>query len=60
MTYPLAHDPNGDVADEYGLFGLPTTIFVAPDGRIVGKEIGQLHPASLAFGLARLEAASHR
>lgn len=57
VTYPTAFDPNGLVASEYGLFGLPVTVFVSADGRMVGRHIGQLDSASLdaalqeAFGI---------
>lgn len=54
VTYPLVFDPNGSVADEYGLFGLPTTVFVDASGRIVGRELGQLDRASLQVALDKL------
>jgi peroxiredoxin len=56
VTYPAASDPKGSVATRYGLFGLPTTIFISPSGKIVGRFIGQLHSNTL---LAALKEAFH-
>ncbi len=60
VSYPLASDPGGTAATNYGLFGLPTTVFIDRTGHIVGREVGELHGDTLSFGLARLEAASSR
>jgi cytochrome c biogenesis protein CcmG, thiol:disulfide interchange protein DsbE len=51
VTYPVAFDGAGDVATNYGLFGLPTTIFISSSGRVVGRFIGQLHDSSLQSAL---------
>ena len=34
MTFPLLIDRDGEVADKYRLFGLPTTVFIDSDGVI--------------------------
>lgn len=47
VTYTTLFDPNGKVALAYGLFGLPTTVFVSPTGKVLGRYIGQLSPTSL-------------
>jgi cytochrome c biogenesis protein CcmG/thiol:disulfide interchange protein DsbE len=47
VTYPAVSDPNGNTAVAYGLFGLPTTVFISPSGRIVGRHIGQLRADTL-------------
>ncbi len=39
VTYPLGFDPQAGVAGNYGVFGLPTTYFLA-GGKIVGRETG--------------------
>ena len=31
VTYLTAHDPAGDVAQAYGLYGMPTTVFISLD-----------------------------
>ena len=56
VTYPTVADNKGDVAIRYGLFGLPTTVFVSASGKVVGRSIGQLHADTLR---AALEEAFH-
>ncbi len=54
ITYPAGYDPKGEVAPRYGLRGLPGTVFIAPDGRIVETHQGELSPAELEKRLAEL------
>ena len=54
VTYPSAYDPHGTAATTYGLFGLPTTVFVAPDGQMLERHVGALSSGSLAAGIATL------
>ncbi len=42
VTYPLASDPKGSVAIDYGLFGLPSTMFISANDQIVAGYTGQL------------------
>jgi len=42
VTYPLASDPKGNVAIAYGLFGLPSTMFISAHDQIVAGYTGQL------------------
>ena len=51
VTYPTVSDSNATVATQYELFGLPTTVFISPSGRIVGRHIGQLNAATLREAL---------
>lgn len=39
ITYPLVYDRTGDVAELYGLKGVPETFFVDRRGRLVGEPI---------------------
>jgi cytochrome oxidase Cu insertion factor (SCO1/SenC/PrrC family)/thiol-disulfide isomerase/thioredoxin len=39
---PVAEDPDGRVGQLYRVFGLPTTVFVRPDGSIEGRFPGEL------------------
>ena len=39
LTYPLVRDRDGDVADDYGLTGVPETFFVDRRGRLVDEHI---------------------
>jgi hypothetical protein len=52
VTYPSAYDPNGTMAQTYGLFGLPVTVFISADGRIEGRHIGELHAGTLRAALS--------
>lgn len=42
VTYPSGHDPQGNVARAYGLFGMPTTVFISPDGDILARRTGEM------------------
>ena len=53
VTYPSGYDPNGGVAGDYKLLGMPTTVFVGPDGRIKGRHNGELSGPELERLLAR-------
>ncbi len=41
MDYPSGFDAAGEVALDYGLFGMPTTVFISGDGRIVASRLGE-------------------
>jgi cytochrome c biogenesis protein CcmG/thiol:disulfide interchange protein DsbE len=47
ITYPSVFDPAGDVALDFGLLGLPTTLIVDGDGRIAYRFTGYLEERSL-------------
>jgi cytochrome c biogenesis protein CcmG, thiol:disulfide interchange protein DsbE len=51
VTYETASDDSGTLAARYGLFGLPTTVFISASGKIVGQHIGELHEDTLAAAL---------
>lgn len=42
VGYRSGMDPDGGTARDYGLFGMPSTVFVAPDGTIAGTRTGEL------------------
>ncbi|MBB4103995.1 DsbE family thiol:disulfide interchange protein [Allorhizobium borbori] len=44
-------DPNGKAAIDWGVYGIPETYLVAPDGRILYKRVGPFDPVSLREGL---------
>ena len=48
MELPIVLDPNGDVGDLFGVRGLPTTIFVDPQGNLTATWQGVLDRAKLA------------
>ena len=51
VTYPALSDTDGAIAIRYGLFGLPTTVFVSASGAVLGRSIGELHAGSLPLAL---------
>lgn len=48
IPYPSVRDPSGSVSRRYGVTGVPETVFVDRDGRVVGVFIG-------AFPAGRLD-----
>jgi cytochrome c biogenesis protein CcmG/thiol:disulfide interchange protein DsbE len=53
-AYPALIDPDGRVAIDYGVAGVPETFIVAPDGTIAHKHVGPLHGAQLRAYLTPL------
>jgi hypothetical protein len=47
ITYDLASDPAGELYAAVGGFGMPTTLFVDPEGTIVYRHTGPLDTAEL-------------
>jgi cytochrome c biogenesis protein CcmG/thiol:disulfide interchange protein DsbE len=47
MSYPAGFDPDGKVALDYGLFGMPTTIFISPQGQVVEHRTGEMTEGEL-------------
>lgn len=54
VTYPAGYDPSGDVAARYGVRGLPATVFISTDGRVVDFHQGELSAAELRKRIDRL------
>jgi len=49
-TWPGLVDPDGDIADAYGVRlrpGLPVTLAISPDGRLVSRHVGELRADDL-------------
>jgi cytochrome c biogenesis protein CcmG/thiol:disulfide interchange protein DsbE len=40
VTYPNGRDESGKMAVDYGVWGIPESFFIAPDGRITYKHTG--------------------
>ncbi len=51
VSYPTASDTAGSLAVKYGLFGLPTTLFVSAKGIVLGRHIGQFYANTLRAAL---------
>jgi len=54
VTYPNGHDASGKVAVDYGVWGIPESFFIDPQGRITYKHVGGIRAATVA---AKLEEA---
>jgi cytochrome c biogenesis protein CcmG, thiol:disulfide interchange protein DsbE len=50
-------DPNGRTAIDWGVYGVPETFVVGPDGRVRHKHIGPLLPEHLPGFMAQVRAA---
>jgi cytochrome c biogenesis protein CcmG/thiol:disulfide interchange protein DsbE len=58
ITYPAAFDDGGDVMQAYRITGIPTTVFIDPQGRVAGRHTGIfVGEEGVARLLARIEAA---
>jgi len=59
MTYPIVPEAKELLATFTGIYALPTTFMVAPDGKIMQKHVGQIRPSQIeleARVLAKLPA----
>ncbi len=54
VTYASGYDPDGSVARLFALFGLPSTVFISADGRVVGKRTGEMSESDLEDEIERL------
>lgn len=48
ITYPVARDPDGSAFEAFGGFGMPTTVFISPQGTILELYTGELSAEALA------------
>lgn len=53
VTFPAGYDHDGSIGRAWAVDGLPITVFIAPDGRVVDYHRGEL-------GTSRLDALVHR
>jgi cytochrome c biogenesis protein CcmG, thiol:disulfide interchange protein DsbE len=49
--WPLLVDPGSETGLAYGVYGVPETVFVGPDGTIAGKVIGPVTFEALSRGI---------
>jgi len=54
VTYPAAFDPENKVAIAYGVTGMPTTVFISPQGKLVERAQGEINEPQLENILERL------
>jgi cytochrome c biogenesis protein CcmG/thiol:disulfide interchange protein DsbE len=60
VTWPTATDDDGRVAFAYGVFGIPETYFIGPDGIIAGRHIGPIDEATLVTAIDGLRSKATR
>ncbi len=53
-TWPSVLDPGGRTAIAYGVFGIPETYFIRPDGVIAGRHIGAIDQQTLITGIEEI------
>ncbi|HEY2430285.1 MAG TPA: TlpA disulfide reductase family protein [Acidimicrobiales bacterium] len=58
VTFPAGYDHDGSVGRRWLVDGLPITVFIAPDGRVVAYHRGQLRQPQLDVLVRRLVAAA--
>lgn len=58
IHWPLVTDPGDRLALAYGVFGIPETFFIGPDGRILAKLVGAAATGQLDQVARRLVAGS--
>jgi thiol-disulfide isomerase/thioredoxin len=58
VTFPAGYDHDGSVGQKWHIDGLPITVFIAPDGRVVAYHRGQLSQHQLDGLVRQLTAAS--
>lgn len=51
LSYPSVRDPGREIANDYGLTGIPETYFIDRRGRVVGHAIGVVDDAILRTGV---------
>ena len=47
VTYPTGQAQSGDIVLDYGVQGMPTTVFIRPDGTVMRKWTGALNRSKL-------------
>lgn len=60
VTYPVGTTSDASVVRNYGVLGMPTTVFVTPDGKVLRKWLGLLTKSKLVELTEELLAASKR
>ncbi|MHB8696318.1 MAG: TlpA family protein disulfide reductase [Solirubrobacteraceae bacterium] len=53
-SWPSVVDEDGRTAIAYGVFGIPETFFIGPDGVIAGRHVGPIDEQTLVNGIEAL------
>src|SRR5215469_15805223 len=51
MPYPIGIDDSGAIGASYGLIGMPLSVFIGPDGKVVKRVSGEMSTAQIKAGL---------
>jgi len=54
VQYPSGFDPRGRVAQAYEVYGMPTTVFVSAEGRILASRTGEMTATQLTEAIRDL------
>jgi cytochrome c biogenesis protein CcmG/thiol:disulfide interchange protein DsbE len=54
VRYSSGYDPAGEVALAYGLYGMPTTVFISADGQLLERKTGEISRDQLEASIDRL------
>ncbi|MEO7836259.1 MAG: TlpA disulfide reductase family protein [Acidimicrobiales bacterium] len=54
VRYPSGYDPGGTTAAAYGLLGMPTTLFISAEGKVLERRTGEMSRRDLERTLQRL------
>lgn len=60
QAYPTLLDPKTRTAIDFGVYGVPETFFIGPDGRVAYKQVGPITLAAMDRILAPLIAQAER
>jgi cytochrome c biogenesis protein CcmG/thiol:disulfide interchange protein DsbE len=52
--WPILEDPGAGAAIDYGVFGVPETVFIGPDGTVAHKVVGPVTYQQLSTWITRL------
>jgi cytochrome c biogenesis protein CcmG, thiol:disulfide interchange protein DsbE len=58
QSYPTLLDPGTRTAIDYGLYGVPETFFIGPDGQIAYKHVGPVNDALLIEWIEKIRNAA--
>lgn len=53
IEWPVGYDPSGDLAAQFGLLGLPGTVFISPDGEVLEVHTGEMSQDRLVDRIGR-------
>ncbi|MGH9013217.1 MAG: TlpA family protein disulfide reductase [Acidimicrobiia bacterium] len=60
VTYPAGFDPEGKAARDFGILGMPTTLFISADGEMLEQVTGEMTEERLLATIDRLFTTSPR